>query len=153
MVLGVVKSNLAIKPAPSDLVAGRGRTHRLARRLRAERGGPASNAAKASPRADAEGFLHELLSKGAMASSEVEDSGQSRRHLLADLAPSRRCHRRAKVERTRREWAVVLAPAGWAAHHRRTTALTRSLGASIRMRRGTWPTLESQTWTSWTSSR
>jgi hypothetical protein len=78
MVLGVAKSNLAMKP-PSlvwtrdedgpiqwEGVSGRDVEDLL------------SNAPKASPRADAEGFLREYLARGARSASEVQQAAKER---------------------------------------------------------------------------
>jgi hypothetical protein len=77
MVLGVVKSNLAIKPdslvwtrEEDGPIQWKGKSERSVEDLLA-------NAPKASPRADAEGFLRELLSKGAMTASGVEDRAKA----------------------------------------------------------------------------
>jgi hypothetical protein len=78
MVLGVVKSNLAIKP-PS-LVWSRQEDGPICWEGIAARNVEEllSSPAPASPRADAEGFLREFLARGAKLSTEVFDTANSR---------------------------------------------------------------------------
>jgi hypothetical protein len=76
MVLGVVKSNLAIKP-PSLVwhrdedgpIRWEGESDRDVEDL-------LTNAAKSSPRADAEGFLREFLARGSRSAGEVEQAAK-----------------------------------------------------------------------------
>ena len=102
MVLGVVKSNLAMKPDPlmwsraeDGPITWHGVSDQNVEDL-------LQGAVSKAPRADAEGFLRELLAAGSMASGDVEREGERGRDRLGNVAASRGHHRRREVEARRR---------------------------------------------------
>jgi hypothetical protein len=85
MALGVVKSNLAMKPDPllwSRAEDGPIVWHGVAARGIGEL---LANTAPASPRANAEGFLREVLAGGSKAATEIEQTAKDRGITVATL--------------------------------------------------------------------
>ena len=150
MVLGVVKSNLAMKPDPliwtraeDGPITWHGVSDQNVEDL-------LQGAVSKAPRADAEGFLRELLAAGSMASADVEQEAK-------EAGISWRTLRRAADDIGVVKWRQGGADGHWrwrlpdGQPAMRSHAERRCPHLRVDSTESTCPLLYIQTWTSWTS--